>query len=140
MADRKYFLLTSRDIRQRALDALIATPADGTMEALIRPAKRDKTAEQRNWFHRLCEIAGEAYGVPGWKVKEAVKVEMFGQDVVTIGGKPRVVTRSSESLSRKEYAEMIERLIQMAAEDGIVLPLTYSEQEAHEEAVRLRRW
>lgn len=130
-------VVRTRELRDRALKLVadIRPDADRPMEVIIRPYKADKTAEQRGWFHKLCEFAGEAYSVPAWKVKEAVKEELFGKEVVRIGGKTREVTRSSESLNRKEYSDLIETLYRMAAEDGIILPMTYAEQAAYDDAV-----
>lgn len=114
-------ILRNPDLKRRAC-ALINGCEDGKYRVVIEPHVSDKTAEQRGFFHLLCELAAKEYHTQMWKVKEAVKQELWGYDVVTIGGKQRVVTRSSESANKLEYSDLIETLYQMAAQDGINLP------------------
>lgn len=132
------YILRSRVAKDNAIQAIanIAPSMDRPMEVVVRRFKLDKTAEQRGWFHKLCEIAAEHYHVPAWKIKQAVKMELFGYEVVEFGGKKIPVTRSSEDLDRKEYSQLIDKLYRMAADDGIVLPLTHREQAAYDGAVR----
>lgn len=118
---KKVIILKTPDLKDRACK-LIRDCEDGKYQVEIKPYVSDKTAEQRGFFHLLCGIAAEAYHVQPWKVKEAVKQELWGYDVVMIGGKQRVVTRSSESANKLEYSDLIETLYQMAAQDGINLP------------------
>lgn len=118
---KKVIILRNPDLKDRACK-LIRDCEDGKYQVEIKPYVSDKTAEQRGFFHLLCDIAAEAYHVQPWKVKEAVKQELWGYDVVVIGGKQRVVTRSSESANKLEYSDLIETLYQMAAQDDIQLP------------------
>lgn len=121
-------ILRDRDLKRKACDAVLDTPTDPIHEITIRPYREDKTAEQRKFFHVLCGLAAKEYHTQPWKVKEAVKLEAFGPVHTTIAGKDYVLTRSSESLTRKEYSELINTLLAMAAHDGIYLPPAITEE------------
>lgn len=91
-------------------------------EVTWRVYKESKSDQQRAYFHLLLTMCESYYGVRMGKIKEAVKQECFGTDEVIIGGKKKVVTRSSEDANKDEYSDLIECLIEMAAGDGLSLP------------------
>lgn len=87
----------------------------------FRPFILDKTAAQRNKFHKLCRQIGKELGETPGRVKEAVKQEHFGLDEFKIGNKWYRRVKSSEDADRIEYSELIETAYRWAAENGIAI-------------------
>lgn len=91
-------------------------------ELIIRPAKKEKSHDQRKLFHALCAEAGRSLGYRPGQVKAMVKEEYYGLDQITTkSGKTYTVTQSSEDSDRLEYSELIECLLQWSAENGVLL-------------------
>ncbi len=93
------------------------------MQVEIKNYKESKTSEQRKAFHLLCKLFGDETGYTLNEIKELVKGELLETTVITIAGKKREVTRSTESLKRDEYSQLIDETYRLAAEAGIVLPI-----------------
>lgn len=87
----------------------------------------NKTAAQRNAFHKLCRLIGKELGETPAHVKWAVKVEHFGLDEFKIGNKWYRAVKSSEDAKRMEYSELIETAYRWAAEQGVVCELQHRE-------------
>lgn len=103
-------------------DCLKSLPADKKYRITVEDYKQDKTAEQRNFFHTLCEILGNETGYTKAEVKELCKLELMGTTVVSVGGIEREVVISSETLKRDEYSQLIEMAYRLGAQAGISLP------------------
>jgi len=117
-----HFIINSQAVRTRAASAVMAIRGDDDMEVIIRKREYDKTKEQRGWFHALCKIFGEETGYTQGEIKELVKAEVLGTTIITIAGREREVTASSEKQNRESYSELIEGCYRLAAEAGIQLP------------------
>jgi hypothetical protein len=89
----------------------------------ISDYKENKTNEQRNTFHKLCGLFGEATGYTKNEIKELVKAEVLDVTVVTLAGREIEVRKSSEEVKRDEYSVLIETTYRLAAEAGVVLPI-----------------
>ena len=88
----------------------------------IRPARREKSHDQRKLFHSLCKEAGKELGHTPGQIKDMVKQEYFGLDQITTKkGKTYTVVQSSEEADRFEYSELIECLLRWASENGVLL-------------------
>jgi hypothetical protein len=88
----------------------------------IGPARKEKTHGQRKLFHALCAEFGREVGYTPGQVKAMVKEEHFGVDTVKLkSGKTYQVVQSSEDADRTEYSDLIETLLRMAAENGVLL-------------------
>ena len=79
--------------------------------------EKPKTNAQRNTFHRMCRELGNHIGLTAGKVKEAVKEDFFGIEEWKIGSKWYRGVRPSELAEREEYSQLIDHLIQFAAEN-----------------------
>jgi hypothetical protein len=84
----------------------------------ISDYKEDKTGEQRSWLHVLCGIFGEEAGYTKLQMKRVMIVEVFGTEEV-MGVQ---IAKSSESLNREEYSQLIEQIYIRATDMGIILP------------------
>lgn len=103
------------------LSNLLIRPQDD-LELTIGEAKKQKTNAQRGLFHALCAEFGRAIGETPGRVKAIVKEEHYGIDEVRLpSGKVHRVVQSSEDSDRGEYAELINTLLRVAAENGVVL-------------------
>jgi hypothetical protein len=109
-------------IKAGLYECLKSLPADKKFRITVESYKEDKTAEQRAFFHTLCGIFGEATGYTKGEIKELCKVELMGTVVVSVAGRDVEVTKSSETLHKLEYSELIETCYRLAAEAGISLP------------------
>lgn len=76
-----------------------------------------KTNAQRNKFHSMCRELGAFIGLTAGKVKDSIKQEHSGIDEWKMGDKWYRGTKPSEQNDREEYSELIECLIQWAAEN-----------------------
>lgn len=124
MIERHYRIGNSR---QRLLEVLsllanfLIRPEDDYM-LTIGPARKEKSHDQRKLFHALCTEFGREIGYTPGQIKAMVKEEHFGVDTVTLrNGKTYTVTQSSEEADRAEYSALIETLLRMAAENGVLL-------------------
>jgi hypothetical protein len=92
-------------------------------EITIGDYTENKTDEQRNSFHLLCKLFADETGYTLHEIKELVKFQEFGTNLILIGGVEHGVSISSESLKRTDYARLIEATYRLAAQGGIVLPV-----------------
>jgi hypothetical protein len=83
-----------------------------------RPMFRNKSQEQRGFFHAICTEIGEQIGMTMGQVKEAVKIEHFGFEEYRIFGKWYRGLQSSEDADRENYSKLIDTAIRWAAEEG----------------------
>lgn len=84
----------------------------------ITDYKEDKTGEQRAWFHILVGLFGAELGYTKLQMKRVMMVEVFGVENV-LGVE---IAKSSESLKRDDYSQLIEQTYIKAGEMGIQLP------------------
>ena len=92
------------------------------MQVIIKLYKKDKTAEQRNFWHVLLGILSEETGYTVGEVKELIKKDELGTKDVMIGKVLHTVTESSEEANRETYSRLIEATYRLGAEAGISLP------------------
>lgn len=124
MIERQYRIGNSRQRLMEVLSLLasflIKPEDDYVLE--IRPARKEKSHDQRKLFHALCAQAGKELGHTPGQIKAMVKQEFFGVDQITTrSGKTYNVVQSSEEADRIEYSALIEALLQWAAENGVLL-------------------
>lgn len=111
------------NIRENLITHIRELDTDHTWRVEIDEYKKPKIGTQRNWFHRLCEIYGQAVGLDKGQVKEIIKAQIFGWRWVDIAGiRFPVADGHSEDLQKMEYSELIEALYRLAAESGVYLP------------------
>ena len=93
-------------------------------EVVIRPHRKDKTAEQRNYWHMLIGMIEQATGEPFGRVKTTIKFDVLSADMDTdLEGRLYVKEVSSEKQKRDRYSRLIDYTLQWAAEKyGINLP------------------
>ena len=116
-------IVTSKETKKQAVDAVMAIMgSECPVQVEIKPYKKDKTAEQRGWFHKLCGLISGETGYTQGEVKELIKKHIIGTKVVCIGSVAREVTESSEKLNREEYSSLIDGAYQIGAMAGIQLP------------------
>lgn len=120
--NKQHYIINSKTVRKRAAEAMMNIKADDDAEVIIRKREHSKTAEQRNFWHLLCRIYGQEVGYTEQEMKEAIKHHVLGSVVVTIAGKDKEVTQSSEKQSREMYSRLIDETYRLAAMDGIQLP------------------
>ncbi|HCC80398.1 MAG: hypothetical protein Tp185DCM00d2C31949971_54 [Prokaryotic dsDNA virus sp.] len=103
-------------------ECLKSLPADKKYRITVQDYVEDKTAEQRAFFHTLCGIFADETGYTKGEIKELCKFELMGTTVVNLAGREIEVVKSSETLKKQEYSELIETCYRLAAEAGIQLP------------------
>lgn len=109
-------------IKANLYECLKALPMDKRFKITVEDYIEDKTAEQRGFFHALCKVFSDETGYTPEEIKQLCKVELMGTTVVTIAGRDVEVVKSSETLRRNEYSELIETIYRLAAEAGVILP------------------
>lgn len=87
----------------------------------LRPLFRNKSQQQRNFFHAVCTDIGEQMGLTMGQVKEAVKQEEFGFEEFKAFGRWYRTVQSSEDADRENYSKLIDTAIRWAAEGGVIV-------------------
>lgn len=91
-------------------------------EIIIRPPKKEKSTAQRGYWHVLLDDFAKSIGHSPREMKEIVKQEYYGSEVVTLPtGQKYEILPSSEDEDRAGYGRLIDFTLQMAAEQGISL-------------------
>lgn len=123
--DRKRFVLwpDKSEIKVNCLTHISHLDPGKTWDVVITQHVNSKTAEQRGWFHKLCQIWGAEAGLTLGEMKTIIKGKYFGLKEVEFMGMTVVMPDGhTESLGWKHYSGLIELTYQMAAEAGVLLP------------------
>ncbi len=92
------------------------------VEVIVRSPRREKTSNQRGYWHVLLDQLGQELGYQRPKMKEIVKQEYYGIDVDVLPNGQRYETvQSSEDEDRAGYGRLIDFTLQFAAEQGYYL-------------------
>lgn len=116
------FVVTSKEIRANAVQAVNEITSDPVMEITIKEYKHRKTDEQRGWFHTLCGMLGKETGYSQEEIKEIIKREALGVSTITMNNLTYEVVNSSEKANREQYSHLIDTIYRIAGEMGYVLP------------------
>lgn len=109
-------------IKAGLYECLKSLPADKKYRITVEDYKENKTDEQRAFFHVLCKVFSDETGYTPEEIKQLCKVELMGTTVVNLAGREIEVVKSSETLKKQEYSELIETCYRLAAEAGVTLP------------------
>lgn len=111
------------EIRNNLIRRINTLDTSRVWDIEIKEHRKPKSVSQRGWFHALCKMLGNELGIPAGQVKELAKAQILGWRVVTLGGISfPVADGSSENLNRMEYSDLIEQVLMLAAEAGVILP------------------
>ena len=105
-------------VKRGLYSAIRSLDLSNPKQVAITDHKECKTGEQRAWFHILCGLFGQEVGYNKIQMKRVIINEVFGTETV-LGVE---IQKSSETLKRDEYSQLIEQTYIKAAEMGIVLP------------------
>ncbi len=75
-----------------------------------------------NYFHKCCQILGDFRGVPLEVQKIEFKDEYKMYDDVIVNNKVRRIYHPTHNMGTKQFARVVENLLQYAAECGVVIP------------------
>ncbi len=120
----RYYLVDSPDRLRRVLAHVAAMPVSKArpIEVVVREPRREKSGDQRRLFHAVCaDIALELGLTPG-QVKDAIKVDFYGEETFIINGVRYAHVQSTEDSDREEYSRLIDHAYQWSAENGVVIP------------------
>ena len=122
---RRYWITERPRLREVAADISRLDVGPGrAAEIIVRPLRTDKTHDQRKTWHVLVGELGTALGYTPREMKEVIKREYYGIDVVTLPRGARYeIVQSSEDEDRAGYARLIDFTLQFAAEQGIHLEI-----------------
>ena len=118
----KRYIINSKEVKRNCLDAVMQIKGEEQLEVVIKKHVKNKTQQQRGWFHALCGILANETGYQMGEIKELVKQHILGTTTVAVGTKVFEVTASSEKQNREMYSRLIEGVYQLGAEAGIELP------------------
>ena len=99
------------------------TMGDEGLVLTIKPPMRFKTRSQENYYRKWCGQFAMYCGLTPDEMHEEILCITYGSEEVEtkFGTRRRPVQRSS-SASVKEYSELVETLIRVAAEMGFAVP------------------
>ncbi len=119
---RRFWCSDRFRLRQVAEEIARLNVGDGHVaEIIIRPARREKTHDQRKLFHAVCGDVGLELGLTPGQVKEMVKQDFYGFEKVRVGRRVYKFVQSSEESDRAEYSRLVDFLYQWSAERGILV-------------------
>ena len=91
-------------------------------EIIVRPARKEKTTSQRGYWHVVLDELGVELGYTRGQMKEIIKQEYYGADVVRLpSGQTYEIVQSSEAEDREGYGRLIDFTLQVASEQGVTL-------------------
>ncbi len=120
-------VVDSKDRRDLAASLVQGIRAeDCPIKVVIEPYIEAHTDDQRGLFHSLCRRFSQETGYSEAAIKEFVKKEILGTEVIEINGRQREVTCSSEydngkPRDRISYSELVDGIYRIAAEGGFVI-------------------
>lgn len=132
--EKTYILISDLQLKNclRYLTEEVTLPSDTQKrpyEVIIKPHVNSLSAQQRGWFHRLCEMISNDTGYTPEEIKMMVKEREWGSEIKTgPDGKQYKFVRSSErneqgrKTNKVEYGALIEGAYRLGADAGIVLP------------------
>ena len=122
--NKKFILWPDKpEIRGNCLRHISELWVDVPYDVTITKHVNRKTAQQRNWFHALCDMLGEQLGMQGGEIQEIAKAKLFGWKQVQLGGVTLTIADGhSEDCNAIKYGELIETVYMLAGESGTSLP------------------
>ena len=90
-------------------------------EVIIRPARKEKTKDQRSLFHAICSDIGTELGNTPGQIKHAIKFDFYGTEEYRVGEEIFFEVPSSEESDRAEYSRLIDHAYRWAAERGVLI-------------------
>lgn len=118
----RVFVLRNDEARQNAMRYLAAVSIDATLEVVIRPHKKNRSAAQNRLYWKWIAIIGGELGYTKDEM-HAVCADRFLEPFhVEHNGKTIQAVHSTSSLKVTEFAEYLRCVELLAAELGIGLP------------------
>lgn len=131
---RRYWIASKERLAQvvREIERLDVGPGR-VLEVIARPARKEKTVDQRRLFHAVCGDIGLELGNSPGQVKYAIKVDFYGLDEFRVGDQTFFDVQSSEESDRAEYSRLIDHAYLWAAERGVLIQDRRRPAETHKE-------
>jgi len=99
------------------------TMGDEGLVLTLKPPMRFKTRNQENYYRKWCNQFAKYCGLTPDEMHDELLCITYGsKEVETKFGTRRRPVQRSSSASVKEYSELVETLIRVAAEMGFVVP------------------
>ena len=118
------FIIRSKDIRQRCLEAVSVITSDVIQEVTIKPYVKNKSAAQLGYLwstviptirQHVEDATGDRY--TDQDIYDYYIDELAPHRVVTISGKPKVVHISASQMTVADMQTFLTDIINVAAED-----------------------
>lgn len=103
-------------------------PSTKVWQVKITEAKKDLTAQQRNFFHQCVDIIADFNGDEPEDIKMRIKYAVLPLREIIIEEhkgfpvKTYMVPVSTESLTRKQYSELIDAALLLGSTLGLAMP------------------
>ena len=91
------------------------------VQVTIEPEPDGQTQSQRAFFHKLCDIYGRVHNSTKEDCKEFMKRQFGVTREVEVSGERFLWVKSTANYTKKEYSDLIDRVIGHMAEDGITI-------------------
>jgi hypothetical protein len=119
VSNKRRFIINSKQVRSKAAAEVAAIKGDDCMEVIIQPHVDDQTASQRGFFHVLVKILADELGYSPNEMKQAIKVQAWGSEMVEVCEMTVEVVKSSAGAKKDEYSELIEVTYRLAADQKL---------------------
>jgi hypothetical protein len=118
------YLLRSEEIRERCIREIKSLPALDNPQFVVEVKKyrKDKTAAQRNYFHKILDIVCDYTGDDTDEVKMQIKYAVLPLKKVSVKGSDYLYPISSEDTTTKQYADLISAALVFANKAGVTIP------------------
>ena len=120
----EYFVLRDSSIFQRLI-AIIRNlgPSDPPLwDVEIKKHVKNKTSQQRRYFHKVLDLVCDYTGDDVEEVKMAIKYRVLPLSEITVDGEKHLYPLSSERATVSQYSDLITAALMFAAEAGVDIP------------------
>lgn len=122
-----YFWIGSEQTKNEALSCVKSLPIGKGYAVKVKENDSITTA-QRNYWHKLVRIISNHTGDKFKTEKMRIKFYVLPLDHVLINGEKMLFPPSSEDITRKQYAELIDETLIRGMELGLNMPIAGYEQ------------
>lgn len=118
----QYYVDTD-DIREYVKEVIDYLNISDNWVVIIEPYKEKRSNAQNRFYWSYIRIMSRHFGMEDDELHEVLCAEFLGVKQVQFRGREYTVRKSSAKLTKKEFTEFLEKVMAMAANEGLNLPV-----------------
>ena len=116
----EFFITRDDAVKQRALEHIQSL--EGVWNIEIKKHVKSKTAQQRRYWHKLLSIIADYRGMTLDEQKMEIKYKVLPLREIKMRGERYLYPPSSESLTSKQYGELIDATLLIGGALELTMP------------------